>query len=719
MKHLGSSEGLSTTGHRKSGWPQALSWSALTLFALLVIASLWLAGPQVEADEGSYLVTAARLAGRLHDTNALGYYSGYSLFLVPAFLIARSATSIYHVAVVINALLVATTPFALFRLTRLLFADIEARRHIAAAVIATCYSSLLIISQYTMSESALVPLYAWMTAAGAATVFGGRALGGVSAGALAGLLFLVHPRGAAIAAPALAMLLVGAIVRRELRVSVALVWIAAIAIASLHAPIERLAGKNTTVAGSYSIARTLSRLGSGHAWDWFLLNLLGTVTEAIVTTLGVLLIAGAVIAATLVRTRVPWRSPRALVLLSLALGLCAAFLLSALFFIPPTRADQIAYGRYALPALIPMIAIGVLHFPSANRGYLRLMIGTFVIGGICLFLLAFAFNRIPQDLTSVWNFVNSPALFLASRLFHAGPALAGIALFFIMGVGLICGLGWIAGRSAAQASFLAVNVSLALFGSCAITIPFSRYYSHTRRIADTVLQFEKVTQTPLCITVSGNLDAWSSIDYRWRLFPQVDAQTGNDRHCVRGYVRPITESLLRQPGIRLVEVDPRSPIGVRKTGLFLTKGTALDTWATAQPLLSVDNFVVARPTERRARIAVHPPDEPVAVGSRIALAVSVTNESSNSIWGRARGGTYPIMLGARLDHQGQAAARQDIAEYRAEFSSDVLPGKTTEASLSIGPFEKPGTYRVIVGVLQEGVAWYAGTQQLDIEVISR
>jgi len=67
-------------------YPFGLYWGALGLFVLMAVASYFVAGPQIEVDEGSYLLTAATLAGKLSASGVNGYYSGYSLLLLPAFL---------------------------------------------------------------------------------------------------------------------------------------------------------------------------------------------------------------------------------------------------------------------------------------------------------------------------------------------------------------------------------------------------------------------------------------------------------------------------------------------------------------------------------------------------------------------------------------------------------------------------------------------------------
>ena len=65
--------------------------------------------PQIHADEGGYLGNARYIvsgSGR----SGLGYYAGYSLFLVPAAWLTDAARTYYHAALFTNALLAVLAP---------------------------------------------------------------------------------------------------------------------------------------------------------------------------------------------------------------------------------------------------------------------------------------------------------------------------------------------------------------------------------------------------------------------------------------------------------------------------------------------------------------------------------------------------------------------------------------------------------------------------------
>jgi hypothetical protein len=112
--------------------------------------------PQIHADEGGYLGNARYIvsgSGR----SGLGYYAGYSLFLVPAAWLTDAARTYYHAALFTNALMAAVAPLLALILTRVLFP--RAPRWVAPVVggIVAFSPIAFAFSGLAMSENALVP----------------------------------------------------------------------------------------------------------------------------------------------------------------------------------------------------------------------------------------------------------------------------------------------------------------------------------------------------------------------------------------------------------------------------------------------------------------------------------------------------------------------------------------------------------------------------------
>ena len=562
----------------------ALGWFSLGLALLMACASSFLAGPQVQADEGSYLLNAAMLAGHIHANPAYGYYSGYSLLLLPAFLFHSQPVPIHHGALLINALLVASTPLALYRLTRELWPAIAESTHVASALIATCYAQVLILSQYTMSESALVPLCAWLLASGMNMLQRERIGSALASGAIAGLLFLVHPRGAAMAAPILLVFSLFAFASGRGRRMVAVAWLVAVAVAALHVPLELRAGRPAGGGGGYSLGVMLSRLSEPSAWSWLLFNLIGATTEALVSSLGIF--AFGVHAAT-TELRTAWKhgadrcTPKAAALLASLTGMAIALLATAAFFAPPERADQLAYGRYALPMLVPLLAIGLVRLPDARAQRVRRMTWAMTVGLAGIAITATAFTQLPATARTNWNFVNAAILHMAQRQAPWVDAWAAIAACFVAGTLM---LRWCLqhSRRRAMAAYLGINLAAAACGWLTTTLPGSRYYAYDRTIVDTVHALATARNVRLCITFGRGVDAWHRPDLGWRLLPHVGPQVGRER-CLHGTIASLETA--PPAHMRLIATERPSPLGTKTPiGLFMEGGAELDPFAEANGL---------------------------------------------------------------------------------------------------------------------------------------
>ena len=695
-----------------------LVWYALGLMLVIVAASLWLHGPQVEADEGSYLLSAAALAGKLRHAVALGPYSGYSFLLTPAFLLWPDPVHSFHVVLVINALLVASIPFALYRMLRLLRPDLDPRWPLVAAITATCYGPTLTLSQYAMSDNALVPLYAWLLTCVATALSRPRVLPAIAAGAFAGALMLVHPRGAMIALPVLAVFSVSAVRRRELRLAAGAMWLVMLAVAALHAPLEHMAGKSESIVGVYAPAATFARFTMRSTWLWIATNLIGATTTAIVTSLGILVLTVRVFLDSMrfVHVKDLLALPQqTTVMLASILGMTAALVTTAVFVATPTRADQIVYGRYTLPTLVPLIAIGLLRFAACPKDRVRDARWAIGAGFVGIALMAAAFLRVPHAIASTWVFINAVVLDLARYALPTGNTWLSIGLCFAAAAVLLYATSRRSGF-AAMIVFLCFNLGVALSGWLFVTRPLSVVYGN-RPVVAAASGFERLTGTPLCVRLEG-LDAWNMTDISWRLFPQIGASSLIDRNrCINGVIMPLQG---KAPGnFHLIAMERPSPLNKGPIGLFVEPGQALAAYASERDLPAADALAPLPVADRSASIEIAKPEVPirVVVGNIWKATVHITNRG-HSRWTPTTT-TYlpfPIRLGAQVVPD---AAATPTVEYRSELPDALKPGDTEAAMLKIGPFNHRGCYRVHIGVVQEHVAWFDGAIDIEINVVER
>lgn len=192
-----------TARSRVRGW--------LPLLPALVVSLVchWLmtrgaTGPVWMDDEVGYLADAAHLAGQdMPRFASLGYWGGWSLSLVPLYLVLDDAGQVYRGAVLVSALLGALVVLPAYALARLLTRS--ATVALVCAVVVTNVPDRTVMSGYALSENALV--LATFTAA-ALVLAGSRSFeagadrrGSVlHVGAAVACLaaFAVHARGAAL-----------------------------------------------------------------------------------------------------------------------------------------------------------------------------------------------------------------------------------------------------------------------------------------------------------------------------------------------------------------------------------------------------------------------------------------------------------------------------------------------------------------------------------------
>lgn len=685
---------------------------AAALFFLMLGASLFLACPQVYADEGSYLLNAAALSGRIAANPYYGYYSGYSVLLAPAFLVARDADTVYHVALGINALLLATMPFAFHALTRRLWPALDARMHTLAAIGASTYAPMLVLGQFTMSEAALLPAFAWYVANAAAIFERERRSTAMVLGILGGALFLLHPRGALMALPVLATLSLSAAFGRVGWRTIAIAWLVFFAVASLHGPIETAAGRTEGHGGGYSFRLLLSRLIDPHNLPWIGANTVGAATEAIVTSFGLVVVALCWSAAEWRRAvrQGTWRdSHRIAILTACVASWLLALLVTGAFFAPPDRADQIAYGRYALPTLMPLIAIALVRLQAITPRCrdVRWIVGA---GAACIAISSLTYACLPEAARLNWNFLNSVGLYVVQRTFLAAKPWLSIATWFLVSA---LALLWSARRRATSAVwvFVALNALSASIAWTTVVRPQSIEYSMHRPLVAAARALDQAAEGRLRVTVAADVDLWEAISVGARLFPQMAPCVGE---CIVASIRPLEPAPPQDE--QLVVVDPPSPLGGAPTALYVAPGPALAFYGRDHEI-PAEGFSPFAPQERNARVTIDPPPPAhiaLRAGEAVELRVRVANDGSRTLTGAA--GELlplPLRLGARL------FLPDGVKEYRGTLDRPIAPGTTGFGRIRIGPIERAGNYRLRLGVLQESVAWFNGSTEIDVLVADR
>jgi hypothetical protein len=691
---------------------------ALIVGLAAMVGNLFHPGLSVEADEGSYLLNAAALAGELkHSALIFEYASGYSLLLAPAFLLFDHFDRIYFCALVVNALLAAATPIAVFRLATILYPDAERRTRLLASAAAGLFAPSLVMTQYAMADNALVPLYAWALAlsAGGLSRHGHRNIAMLLGGSCLGALVLVHVRGLPMAAGVLVGLL--PLFRfRELRRALLVLYGSTVAVALLHSPLEWLAGKSSAhPATGFTTAQILARFSSWQAWLGAFRTLIGASMYVVVASFGVIAFAMRRPDAHVANANRHQDSTTCLIWLACLLGLLACIATTAIFFAVPARLDHVVYGRYTLPAVVPLVSLGFLRL-SARNGITRkhamavIGFGVATIAAVALLLsdwypIPSPANLMPLNIVALYGaLVPQPAgriSWLPIAVYFAGASAVVIAATRRK--------AWLG-----AAVFIALNLGVAAFFTCKFTLPGRLAYGRIDAVREVVRSFEDTTHERLCIGVDSSLSDWRRVDYTARFFDHLaESSTIDPTRCTHGVFKPITKGGVGE-SLALIAVDDRvARASDPATGLFVEDGPALRKYARTHALPAEQDYLPLPPAARFSHVAIGDDGAgntlEIGPGETRELAVTVENTSQGFAWPSSQS-SYPVRAGARV-LSGPSAWK----EARAPLPR-LKPGEAHEVRIRIGPFAQPGKARVEIGVLQEGVAWFDGSKVIEFDV---
>jgi hypothetical protein len=189
-------------------WP----WPVGILLVAFLVAGHLLLGhfmrvPIIHPDELGYINNARYLArGGLKPT--VQYYPGFSLLLIPVWLVTTDPLHVWRTALVINSALAGGAGVVTWSLCRRLAPNLAGWRRLLVTATVCLYPPFLLYSNLALAECLFAFLFG-VTVLVAARAFadgsnGWWAATGVATGALA----LVHPRGYAVVAAVAAMALV-------------------------------------------------------------------------------------------------------------------------------------------------------------------------------------------------------------------------------------------------------------------------------------------------------------------------------------------------------------------------------------------------------------------------------------------------------------------------------------------------------------------------------
>lgn len=350
---------------------------ALLFFLLVVIhliSILPMEQPMIMADELGYLGNARSLAGQAHLPDLAGarfYHFGYSLLLVPAFWLFANPLTAYKAALVINALLMSSLFLALCGLVESL-GWVSKRAAIWIAFTCSLYPPIVLYSDFAWAENAFIPAYA-LTLLLLARYLRSRTLAdAILFGAMAGLLYAIHPRALPVVLLAGFYLLLLAVLRSVGRRQALLgAAAAALVFALTRIGNQHLEGLGWAGVGEFSALKLGSRLLPGDQWLSLILRAAGQLFYMAVSTYGLFLLGLGITVVYLWRRLAAghWRrrlaDPQVGMLIFLLLSGIGILLGSttlkvySLFGRETIRAANFIFGRYNEAFAIVMTALGL------------------------------------------------------------------------------------------------------------------------------------------------------------------------------------------------------------------------------------------------------------------------------------------------------------------------------------------------------------------------
>jgi hypothetical protein len=407
-------------------------------------------------------------------------------------------------------------------------------------------------------------------------------------------------------------------------------------------------------------------------------------------------------------------STACLIWLACVLGLLACIATTAIFFAVPARLDHVVYGRYTLPAVVPLVSLGFLRLSARNGITWKHAMAVIGFGVAMIAVVAL--------LLSDWYPIPSPTNLMPLNI---------VALYGALVPQTAGGITWLplavyfAGASAVviaatrrkawlgAAVFIALNLGVAAFFTCKFTLPGRLVYGRIDAVREVVRSFEDTTHERLCISVDSSLSDWRRVDYTARFFDHLaESSTIDPMRCTHGVFKPITKGGVGE-SLALIAVDDRvASASDPPAGLFVEDGPRSGNYARSHALPSEQDYLPLPAAARLSHVIIGDGEKKtrdIEVGDVRELVVTVENASRDHSWPSSRA-LHPVRVGARL-----LSGPSSWKEARAPLPR-LAPGETHEVRIRIGPFAEPGKMRIEIGALQEGVAWFEGSEIIEFDV---
>lgn len=676
-------------------------WAALAAGGALLLALhavlRWPVHDYLLSDTTGYLANARWLAGKAGDTwqgPSSFYHPAWSVLVAPIWALLDSPRSVQVGALTLNALLAAAVLPTAYAVGRRAF-DLPARVALAGAAVAATYPAVLLLAGYEWGESLYQLLFLLFVLAAAAVLARPGIAPAAAVGFLGAALNATHPRGLGVVAVTGVFLLVLAYRRLLPRPAAAagLAALVAVFLATRLVSAALLDAIYSDVSAGVE-GDVLARL-TDPALLWGAVKAtIGQLWYLTVATLGLAPIGVLWLATSR-------RLPTGLRLVTLAAAL-ATLAASAVEMSDGTRVDHMVYGRY-IEGLVPLLLVAGAAGVAAWRSQLpKLLAGVAalatVLGGLVVLLRGgdlLSGNVMPLNVTGVLVYRDQVSEIDVARVTVLALAVTTVVLLV-----------------ATRRALVGLGLAAALFAGSAVSVqartldPFDDYWGGVTEISEVVRLVSD--DGPVSYDRGGYIPEAAN-------FYQLELA---DRGVRFTEGRPGTDLVIASPtwpgaaryDARLVFVE----VGPYDQALWVLPGALQDELARNGPLLP-EQF--SEPLPAPARVQRVDADVPgtLDAGEERIVDVDVTHAGRRLGWlakdavpGVVHG---TVRVGARwYDGAGEVLGQT------GELGRVLLPGESVTTELRLVAPERPGRYRLTIGLRQEGVVWFDDPRSFTVVV---
>ena len=357
-----------------------LTWPISVVISLgfFVYNAIHFTGPAYTgSDEVAYLAKAAFLAGKPVDY-ASSWFAGYSVFLVPAFAMFASPSTIWLAVLAINALLWCGSFVLLGRFLRKVRTENEVRATqptLNFTLLASClYPGWFVLSGYAFPNSAFVFMYmiALATLVTDGSIFSRRAIGH-----FASVVYLcwIHPAGYAVLAMSIAIILTKGLRTRTLAKPL-LASLAMIMLVFIVGPFIEKSINDAMTPNGFGFPGHYGSHISGQLRDLLSAShLIGLAKQLLTVSSAVIISTFGLVVALGISVIQAWSSAKStremrLTQVFILGSLIGVITITSLSLYSPARftmqVDHWVFLRYAEGVMLPVIALGVLSLLQMN-----------------------------------------------------------------------------------------------------------------------------------------------------------------------------------------------------------------------------------------------------------------------------------------------------------------------------------------------------------------